>query len=39
MGVNDIEGSNFCVFHLIQDTIIQHYVFSYFVMRVKKSDS
>ena len=30
MGVNDIEGSNFCVSHLIHDTIIQHYVLSSF---------
>ena len=36
MGVNDIEGSNFCVSHLIHDTIIQHYVLSLFVMCVKK---
>ena len=38
MGVNAIEGSNFCVSHLTHDTIIEHYILMkiFFVMCVIK---
>ena len=36
MGMNAIEGSNFCVSHLTHDTIIEHYILFFFVMCVIK---
>ena len=37
MGVNAIEGSNFCVSHLTHDTIIEHYILFFFMCVIKVS--
>ena len=36
MGVNAIEGSNFCVSYFTHDTIIEHYILFFLVLHVKK---